>query len=256
MIVATQSMAPSAYASSSALISRTEKEISLSLSAYQYQEPYVMSSKGGKVGVDLHATKAWQNESFIRADLRYAFGLVDYQGSGTSTREPDWYVEARGLFGKDWAFNNVILSPYSGIGYRYLFNDARGITSTGYSGYRRESNYLYLPVGVIHRSKLNNQARLVNTLEFDYLLAGRQYSRLSDTGLGYGDAKNEQNSGYGLKWSVIYEKDNWTIGPYSHYWNIGRSVTERLIQNGSPVGVVWEPANNTVEFGLQFGKQF
>ena len=110
-----------------------------------------MSSKGSKMGLDLRTTKVLQNQQFIRGDLRYAFGTVDYNGSGSASGEPDWYIEARGLVGKDWLINDAVFSPYTGLGYRYLFNDGRGISSTGYAGYRRESNYFYLPVGIIHR---------------------------------------------------------------------------------------------------------
>lgn len=238
------------------LKTQTSNNIGLSLSSYQYQEPGLMSSKGNKMGLDLNTTNVLQGEQFVRGDLRYAFGSVDYNGSGSASGQPDWYIETRVLVGKDWAINDAVLSPYTGFGYRYLFNDARGITSTGAVGYRRESNYFYLPIGVSHRMALNDPARLVSTLEYDHLLAGKQVSRLSDAGLGYGDVKNNQNKGYGLKFSVMYEKDKWAIGPYAHYWNIGKSDTALLFQNGTLVGTGWEPENNTVEFGLKASQQF
>jgi hypothetical protein len=248
--------AATARAEAPTLKTQTGRNIGLSLSAYQYQEPGVMSSSGPKVGLDLLAIKATPKEQFIRGDLRFAVGTVDYNGSGTAYGEPDWYIETRFLAGKDWAIKNAVLSPYAGLGYRYLFNDARGITSTGYGGYRRESNYLYLPIGITHRTLIKAQARLVSTLEYDYLLAGKQISSLSDVGLGYSDVTNTQSSGYGLKLSVIYEKDKWGFGPYAHYWNIGQSDTVYLYQNGTVHGVAWEPKNNTVELGLKAGQQF
>lgn len=217
-----------------------------------------MSSKGGKLGLELRASKVLQNETFIRGDLRYAFGTVDYNSNGTGSASgvPDWYIEARGLVGKDWVINDAVLSPYIGLGYRYLSNDARGITSTGAAGYRRESIYFYLPIGVIHRNSLNDQARLASTLEYDHLLTGKQNSRLSDAGLGYSDVTNNQTSGYGLKLSVIYERDDWALGPYFYYWNIDQSDMSLLYQNGVPVGIGWEPKNDTVEFGLKASQQF
>ena len=221
-----------------------------------------MSSKGAKMGLDMRATKVLQNDQFIRGDLRYAFGAVDYNSNntGSASGEPDWYIEARGLVGKDWAINGVVLAAYTGVGYRYLFNDARGFSCTGstcFWGYRRESNYFYLPLGINHRIALNDRARLVSTLEYDHLLAGKQISRLSDGGQGYSDATNNQSSGYGLKLSVNYEKDNWAIGPYAHYWNIGQSDIVPEIQNGVPTGRgLLEPKNNTVEFGFKASQQF
>lgn len=248
-----------AYAESTNLKTQTGGDIGLSLSSYQYQEPEFMSLKGAKIGLDLQTTKVLQNDQFIRGDLRFAFGSVDYNsnGSGSATGYPDWYIEARGLIGKDWALSEAVLAAYTGFGYRYLFNDARGITSTGYSGYRRESNYFYLPVGIIHRIALNDQARLESTLEYDHLLAGKQITSLSDVGAGYSDATNNQGSGYGLRLSVMYQKSKWAIGPYAYYWNIGQSNIVPEIQYGVPTGYgLAEPKNNTVEFGLKASQQF
>ena len=199
-----------------------------------------------------------RDKLIFRGDLRFALGSVDYDSNatGSANGDPDWYLEARGLFGKDWVINEAVISPYTGLGYRYLFNDGRGLTSTGYSGYRRESNYLYLPIGMIHRIALNGQARLESTLEYDYLLAGTQNTSLSDVGAGYSDVTNNQSSGYGLKFSVMYLKSKWAIGPYAHYWNIGQSDTAIIYQNGSPAFIGVEPQNNTMEFGLRASQQF
>jgi hypothetical protein len=257
MVITMLAIATMAHAESPALNTQTGKEIGLSLSYYQYQEPGVMSLTGMKMGLDLRATKALQNEQFIRGELRYAFGTVDYNSNstGSANGEPDLYVEIRGLAGRDWQANAAVFSPYTGLGYRFLFDDSRGISTTGAAGYRRESNYLYLPIGIIHRMGIKGQARLESTLEYDHLLLGMQTSRLSDTGLGYSDVTNRQNSGYGFKLSVMYQKNNWAIGPYAQYWNIGQSDTAIFYKNGIPA-IGWEPQNNTVEFGLRATQKF
>lgn len=46
---------------------------------------------------------------------------------------------------------NSVWAPYTGFGFRYLNNDSRGETSTGYWGYQRSSHYYYLPIGVTNR---------------------------------------------------------------------------------------------------------
>jgi hypothetical protein len=240
------------------LKTQTGTDLGLSLSSYKYEEPGVMSLEGAKLGLDLHVTNAWQSDTFLRGDLRSAFGSVDYNsnGTGSASGAPDWYLEARVLVGTDWSMEYSVFSPYVGLGYRYLFNDGRGISSSGAAGYRRESNYVYLPIGIDHRAALNDQSKLVYTLEYDHLLAGKQISRLSDTGL-LKDVTNTQNSGFGLKLSVIYENDNGAIGPYAHYWNIDQSNTAPLYYlNGVLYGTGVEPKNNTVEFGLNIRQQF
>lgn len=241
------------------LETQTGKDIGLSLSSYNYQEPGYMSLQGAKAGLDLHVVRVSEDDDrlIFRGDLRFAAGTVDYSSNstGSASGEPDWYIEARALVGKDRAIQDAVISPYAGLGYRYLFNDGRGITSNGYGGYRRQSNYIYLPVGVIHRIALDDQARLESTLEYDQLLAGKQVTSLSDLGAGYSDATNNQSSGYGLRFSVMYQKSKWMIGPYASYWNIGQSDIVYGIQNGVLTGLV-EPANNTVEFGVKASQQF
>ena len=249
---------PSTYAEISTLQTQTGNNIALSFSSYEYQEPGLVSLKGNKIGLDMLATQVLQNGLFIRGDLRYAFGAVDYNsnGTGSASGEPDWYIETRALVGKDWWVQGMVLSPYTGLGYRFLFNDSRGVTSTGASGYRRESNYVYLPVGISDRLRLTEQSSLESKLEYDYLLSGRQISRLADTGLGFSNVTNNQSTGYGLKLSVMYQKNNWAIGNYLHYWNIGRSDSTILYRDGTVYGTAWEPKNNTVEFGFKVIQRF
>jgi hypothetical protein len=260
VIIAVLSAPNMACAEPSALKTQTDNNIGLSLSSYEYREPGIMSLTGVKMGVDLHIIKVSEERHnlIFRGDLRYAFGTVDYnsEATGSASGDPDWYFEARGLVGKDWVINESVFSPYAGFGYRYLFNDGRGISSTGFGGYRRESNYFYFPIGTIYRIALNNRAKLESTLEYDQLLAGTQVSSLSDVGAGYSDLTNDQSSGYGLKLSVMYQKDKWAIGPYANYWNIGQSDSALIYQNGTPIGIGWEPKNDTVEFGFQANQRF
>lgn len=221
-----------------------------------------MSLKGVKMGLDLSATRELQDDGFIRVDFRCAFGSVDYNsnGTGSATGNPDWYVEARALAGKDHWINNSVLAPYLGVGYRFLFNDARGLSctvSTCYWGYRRESNYSYLPVGFTLRNKLDNQAHLISSLEYDHLISGKQISRFSDGGFGHSDLTHNQAKGYGLRFSLVYEKDNWAVGPYAHYWSVDDSDIAPEILNGVPTGKYYiEPKNNTIEFGVKIRQQF
>ncbi len=118
---------------------------------------------------------------------------------------------------------NSVLAPYTGFGFRYLKNDSRGETSTGYWGYQRESRYYYLPIGVNHRISINTDSVLDSMFEFDYLLRGQQTSQLSDASSDYPDLNNRQDSGYGLKFSSMYRINDLAVGPYIDYWNINKS---------------------------------
>jgi len=241
------------------LSTKSGNDIGCSLSYYQYTEPGIMKLLGAKLGADIRTTQALPESRFARGELRFALGTVKYgsNGTGSSENNPDWYLEGRGLIGADWNYLNAVISGYTGLGYRFLFNDIRGTTTSGAAGYRRMSNYLYLPLGISHRSQIDGQAKLTGTLELDFLLAGKQYSQLSDTGLGYADISNTQHSGYGLRFSLIQEVDNISVGPYLYYWNIKKSNVVPEIQNGAWTGYgLVEPQNNTLEIGLKASKRF
>lgn len=237
----------------------TGNELAISFGYYRYEEPDLMSLRGFKSGFDLRTTRAFPaRQTFLRAEGRYAVGTVDYSsnGTGSSVREPDWYLEGRALIGRDWFLRASTVSTYLGLGYRFLFNDGRGITSTGAAGYRRESTYIYLPVGLILRSGLEDGNELLSTFEYDHLLSGNQFTKLSDTGMGYSDLNSKQNDGYGIKLRISYSTPGWSAGPYLHYWNIADSVTNPIYQYGTISGYGLEPLNNTVEIGLELRRPF
>lgn len=238
-------------------------EWGVSLSSYAYEEPSLgMSIKGDKLGLNHLGTKLLDEGWFVKDDVRWAFGAVNYVGSGYQSGVPDWYVDARVLLGQD--IGEVGFSSFVGMGYRYLFNDLRGYSSSGAIGYRRESNYFYIPVGLTHRFVLQDSAVFATTLEFDQLLFGRQVSKLSDLvgHAGYtsaSDITNIQTSGLGIRLDVMYEMDDLAWGPFFHTWHISQSgaVLRPLTQNGASTWYNFsEPRNHTREFGLRMRSRF
>jgi len=242
-----------ALAQSAELATKTGNEIGVTVSSYKYTEPGNMSIKAAKFGFDYSGTYAigseWPNRSngwFVRGDLRFATGKGDYSSglSGTLNDRPDWYYEIRGLVGKDFYFGDYTLSPYAGLGHRYLFNDLRGVSSTGAQGYRRESNYSTLPVGVIHKMNLANQAQLLTAVEYSYLVRGRQNAKLSDSNPATQDVSLTQRSGYGLRLGTMVRFATWSVGPSLILWRINES--DRV-----NAALTSEPRNNTYEFGVK-----
>ena len=228
-------------------------ELGATIGTYKYEEPNIgVKLNGTKTGLDFSATGNVNNDWFIRGDAKFKYGETDYTDTGTKCCNSDWYYEARGMVGKDFDRGTYNLSPYFGLGYRFLFNDIRGLTSTGAAGYRRESQYIYIPLGLTHRFKPDSNGRLATTLEYDYLIQGRQKSYLTDTGIaGFGDLVNKQNSGFGIRVNVSYEMNNWAFGPWLQYWNIDQS---NKTTSGTFTG--FEPRNKTTEIGLRLGYKF
>lgn len=253
-------VAPAAHAQGMPLTTLTGSELGLQLSSYRYEEDnngaYFMSLEGRKLGVTGAFTQARANGWYWGADGRYAGGNTDYDSAGTGHKSanPDYYMEGRVTLGRDLAVAAQVLSPYSGLGYRYLSNDLRGYTTTGAAGYRRISSYIYLPLGLAHRVRVGSQARFVTTFEYDYLIEGTQRSYMTD--LGYNrDLLNQQRSGHGLRLGLAYEEAHWSIGVFVHQWDIARSdvgtyTDATLVYSGV------EPHNITREAGIQLKYHF
>ena len=252
-----------AQESSINLATQTSNTLGLTVSGYQYKEPSLsVTINAPLVGLDYTGTYAFGNDWFVKADARFAYGTAKYTGSGTQSNIPYSYYDLRGLFGYDFSFSELggfVLAPYSGIGYRYLFDNQGGQTTTGANSYQRTSTYVYLPIGVTHRMKVNDVHKLETTFEYDYLIQGTQVSNLSQAVSYLPNVTNQQNHGYGLRLSSMYQFDEWSVGPYVTYWNIAQSnsVTNPIIVNGKAGTITaYEPANSTIELGIKLSYSF
>jgi len=231
-------------------------ELGTEISHIKYEEPGVMKEEGIMYG--LIGSYTYRNNYMLRADGRFSFGQVDYKNSGTINNINDYMLEFRGLGGYDFSLIKAsILTPYIGIGYRYLNDDMSGkVSSIGVAGYERESNYLYSPIGVKFITDLGNRWSVGTAAEYDIFWWGRQISHFSDVDPGYNDVKNHQSSGYGLRGSVELQKGNFVIKPFVRYWNIKESKHTDIIYNGEAVGYGYEPRNHSTEYGINLVIRF
>ena len=240
--------------------SRDGNELGLTLSHYDYREPSVdVRMTALNVGIEYQRTHALSSDRFWTAGVDYAYGPDSYSGSGNLI-VPKYYYNLKLAVGKDLFYDTYVLSPYVGLGYRFLSQAGGGLaTSSGAYFYDRQSSYLYLPLGVKRRIAVSGGAQFETTFEYDHLLMGNQYSGLSVAdNWGYSDSSNvnnRQTTGYGLNASVMYRRpDGWSFGPYWKYWNISASdsATWTYKKSGTAYSVsAWEPANTTDEFGFK-----
>lgn len=244
--------APLARAQTRGLGTQAGEEVGLSVSTYAYDEPGVMDLKATKLGVDYSITQtfkgSWPNQgdtSFFTGELRFANGDARYSNLSGETGQglTDWYWEARALVGVDIDMDGYVLAPYVGLGYRYLYNDLRNLKVS--NGYRRETRYLSIPMGVTVRMRADAQSQLLTTFEYIHLLSGTHDARLSDASLQ--DVSLSQRNGSGLRLKVIRQFPTWSVGPTLSYWRVAAS--------NSVAGWV-EPKNNTVELGLSIKRRF
>lgn len=255
----------SVYAQNSSVTvaTQTGNTLGLTLSGYQYREPSLdVTINAALLGIDYAGIYAFGNDWFVKGDARYAYGRAKYMGSGTENNIPYSYYDLRGLFGHDISFAGLggfVLAPYTGLGYRYLLDNQGGQTTTGANSYQRSSTYVYLPIGVTHRMKINDIHKLETNFEYDYLIQGTQVSRLSQAAPYIADVTNQQFRGYGLRLSSMYQFDTWSVGPYVTYWNIQNSnlATQNITVNRVNYRLTaYEPANTTVEAGIKVAYSF
>ncbi|MEW6026973.1 MAG: hypothetical protein AB1599_06750 [Planctomycetota bacterium] len=203
-----------------------------------------------------------------RVEMRYSSGAVDYKGitiEGTApiTRinVPDSIFELRVLIGAEvraWETHPQSVYFYSGLGYRYLDDDA----STFSSGYESESNYFYCPLGInINMApEAENGWSIGGAIEYDYLLRGMQASYLSDADIGYNNQTNIQKGGIGYRGSIRFQKKledaSIHIQPFFKRWNIRKSDETPLTYNGSYIKETSAPANHSTEIGVTIGVTF
>ncbi len=236
-------------------------EIGAELYNFKYEES-VMDEEGVFYGFNLGCIlRPWVPDSHTESmpdggamlgfEGRVAFGQVDYDGSLTDATPltidniDDYTLETRAIFGADWLRTDTMHTAYAGIGYRYLNDDS----SFHPSGYERESNYVYLPIGYQFDANLNSGWSWGARLEYDIFLWGEQRSHLSDvlTTPPLPDIENEQDTGFGYRASVRFQRKYsdgvLIIEPFFRMWDIDDSDIS---------GGWFEPANETKEYGVHF----
>ena len=284
------------------LATPTGHEMSAGLASYTYNEPgaQAISIHGARFIGDYTGTLSLNKQQhwFAQGDVRGTVGKVTYNGwcspflitptsespngyeldTGDSSPcnesgDKDWYVETRGLVGKDLIGQRWGWSPYSGLGLRHLSNG-----TTGTPGYRTD-DYLYLPVGITARSNIRSFGALSFNVEYDHLLHGWQKTRDSALGGGdvpatpiapaftidgFSDIAFSQSGGWALRASATYPLNrHLSLEPYFVHWNVSASpvnyetatFTVNNITAQEQLGA-YEPDNNTNEFGVRFGFRF
>jgi len=291
-----------ATAVDASLATPTGHEVDVSVGSYTYVEPGSLriSIHGAKIGGEYTGTLSLNRRQqwFAQGDVRGTAGNTTYDGwcspflitpdSGSpngyaldigdgspcsENGDKDWYVEARGLFGKDFIGHTWAVSPETGLGFRHLSNGISGV-----AGYRTD-DYLYLPLGLTARTKAASHALSFN-VEYDRLIHGWQKTRDSDLGggdipptatapgftiEGFTDISFDQHAGWGLRATATYQAtSHWSlVEPSFVHWSIDASpvnyetvaFTVRNVTAREQLGA-YEPINTTNEFAVKLGYRF
>ena len=267
-------LANNVLADTNPLKTQTGNEIGISISDYEYREPFKPGSHGFwmdmnavNYGISYLGIYKFNDNWFALADLGYKSGKDDYDSSGSGFDKGihKEIFEGKIAIGRDFAFDSFVLSPYIGLGHRYLNSKWRGKTSSGGIVYGRENRLFLLPIGITHKMNLRADSLLQTQFEFNQLLRGNQRSNFSETQylanvIRWDNTDNPQKEGYGLKASTKYKKNNWSIGPYAEYFRIKKSnivlQTKITVDSGTQLFWIHEPENYTKEYGLKASYTF
>jgi len=231
----------------SAQVHAEQPTFGIGLSKYAYREPSLGVAHDGWLGI---AQGKWAPDNLrfknwpLTLSGQATFGYADYTGSGTMANQPTSIYQLQLESPHTEWIKGYQISP--GVGYRYLYNDARGTTSTNNAGYRRTSEYLFASLGA--ERLFGDNWRV--TAQGYYLLSGRQTSNLFDVGGDYasqGPLQNTQRHGYGWKAGVCKTYQALDFCSNFEFWQIGASDTYSFVSNGSRY-TVYEPTNNTKSF--------
>ena len=205
-------------------------------------------------------------------DVHVNYSAVDQTAQWVASGINDYIVEPRIWFGKDLMLNsNARVTPYVGVGYRYLTDQMGGHSSAnGQDTFDRRQQYLYLPLGTeIAFIPAAGWEMRING-EYDYLIRGWHTSTYSqiptpDATLKFPDITNKQMNGFGLRGSVDLikrgDRVNFTLSPYVRYWNVRHSNTVSASNTVPSVGTAtivdsFVPNNTSTEIGARLGVQF
>ena len=232
----------------SAQVHAEQPTLGIGLSKYAYREPSLGVANDGWLGI-AHAKWAPDNLRIKNWPLTLSgqatFGYVDYTGSGTMANQPTSIYQLQLESPHTEWVKGYQISP--GIGYRYLYNDARGTTSTNYGGYRRTSEYLFASLGAERPFGENWRV----AVQGYYLLSGRQTTNLFDVAgsvyASQGPIQNSQRHGIGWKAGICKTYQALDFCSNFEYWQIGASNTYSFI-SGNTIYPVYEPTNNTKSF--------
>lgn len=293
---------PDPGSTAAGLATPTGQEINFSVGTYTYEEPgdQSISIHGPKFGGEYTGTLSLSRQRlwFLQGNARGSFGNTTYDGwcspwqiapnksspngyeldlgdaSPCSERgDSDWYMETRGLLGKDFVGRKWALSPSTGLGFRHLSNGIAGV-----NGFRTD-DYLYLPLAATARTRVASEHALSFTAEYDVLLHGWQntYNSALGGGLvpatptapaftieGFSDVAFDQHRGWALRAGGKYQvTSRWSLEPSYVYWNVSGSDPDYSTATYTVNGITaqeqmgfYEPPNVTHEFSVKVGFRF
>jgi len=227
---------------------------------FKYSEAKMTEKVDDMTDLEAYAVFPIKTRMQVTGELGFLSGSGGYDGqtqdgapikSGSDTSVSN----LRGLFGWRLFTNEDQTSrilPYAGLGLRNLKN-----TIQGDGGYRREVDYLYLPMGTEFAWETSNRWTFSIRPELRLLLLGTVTSYLSDANPDLPDVTNYQSSGAGFQISGSVRKQFQHFGialqAYFEQWHVDDSDTQTTAFNSGGTEYelkTVEPSNDTQTVGI------
>ncbi len=254
-----------------------------------------------KTAFPIHSIKELFEEgnpgfTFARLEGELSFGRVDYHShvTGKLNNFPAWQGNIKAIAGYDFLSldESFMVTPYAGIGYKKVTDDAGGwvdISLHDHARYKNIYQFIYMPFGIETLKQINRDWDVLYNLEGSLMLYGNaQFSLHEIPGLfpGYdvstGDPietyfndspKLKFKRGFGIKTSLKaikkFDYFNIFLEPFFEAWRISKSDEKVNLSfatngknyhsaypDGSEYKPLYEPANYSVRLGLRLGVQF
>jgi hypothetical protein len=250
-------------------------EVNAELLDYSYRErldgDIVVRDDGGFVGIGATYVETIGGGVLLRARLNVALGSVDYRGPAGGidgfAAQDSRIDDVSQSFGqlelhlaKDFALGGATLTPFVGIGSRYLEDESGGeTTEDGLLGYDREVSFAYVPIGMSARLPLSSSraATLVLSGQYNIVTHGTAESKFSRIDPSFPDVEVDLEGGSGFELSALVSlplgSRSVSFGPFVRRWSIDRSRSFVLAdpEGGGDAIEFFEPTNDTTEFGLR-----
>lgn len=243
---------------------RSQIRNSWTLSLEHYKESYketisqktLMREDASMLGLKLVNQHYFSEPFFMRSSVRFALGESDYTGAVQHQEYGSFKSKGQlrttldfQLTGHYTTSTRMLLTPYSGIGYRYLVDHLQEVSG----GYKREANYAYGILGISSYFMIADKVQLAPYFQYHYLLFGKQFSYID--GEDSSPLVHKQRQGYGYEIGLpvaLSSNDRWQLTAFYRYWHIADS---NKVVNSHQI-LTMEPDNKTKEFGVKIDYRF
>lgn|GEM_PF-1778646 len=240
--------------------------LGVNMATSEYTEPDIGVTHNAIYFPGLVAKIAMENPDKIPvfASLRYRYqnGTYNYNGylQDLSGRRTSYSETALPVAKYDAEFLAGALNgrfrAFAGVQYENYMDNGYTINRNFYKR-TRESVYGVLGVGAKHHWENYRSLELV--LKAKSLVKGTHESRMSDLGgvwKGAGTISKDQSDVLRFEVSAEYQYEMLWIEPYFSHTQISATKDATFTLSNGTTGRISEPANTTVEFGINIGIRF